>query len=268
MELTRHHGLGNTFLIGLVENLPRNSSEMAKKWCDSSTGIGADGLIFGTPLSPGSEGVAKFTLFNRDGSRAEVSGNGLRCFAQALSMSWELGTSSFLVETDVGARRLILSEEVFEKEMLVTVEMGIPVIENEVTAEELGLKKSQYLRAIKVDAGNPHLVLEVEDLDAVDLKSFAVKQDRRLAPRGCNVHFMLVKDRSSITLKHWERGVGITEACGSGACASVFAARCWELVDKRVEVQMPGGVAVITLTDTLLLSGPAVFIDTHKVENE
>ncbi len=85
MELTRHQGLGNVFLIALLEELPEDPSGLAQKYCDSNNGIGADGLIIGTPLPETSNSASRFYLFNKDGGRAEVSGNGLRCFAQALN---------------------------------------------------------------------------------------------------------------------------------------------------------------------------------------
>ena len=94
MELTRHHGLGNVFLIALLEELPKNPGELAQKYCDPEKGIGADGLIIGTPPSENSKAVNRFNLFNKDGGRAELSGNGLRCFAQALSMKTDGPDSS------------------------------------------------------------------------------------------------------------------------------------------------------------------------------
>ena len=110
MELTRHQGLGNVFLIALLEELPENPSEAARKYCDSVNGIGADGLIFGTPPSENSNAISRFNLFNKDGGRAELSGNGLRCFAQALFMSSKVSKFDFDVETDVGLRSIKIEE--------------------------------------------------------------------------------------------------------------------------------------------------------------
>jgi len=265
MELTRHQGLGNVFLIALLEELPEDPSELAQKYCDSNHGIGADGLIIGTPLPETSNSASRFYLFNKDGGRAEVSGNGLRCFAQALFMGKKTSKYEFNVETDVGSRFLKIEELLTEDEMRVTAELGkadlLEVLEPDQFEEQ------RLLRAAKVDIGNPHLVVQVANLDDFQIEAFAVSENEKAAPVGINVHLIEVTDPRNIKMKHWERGVGITEACGTGACAAVFVTSEWGQTESIVSVHMPGGRGVVSIDQSIALSGPAVFMDKHQVSN-
>ena len=265
MELTRHQGLGNVFLIALLEELPEDPSGLAQKYCDSNNGIGADGLIIGTPLPETSNSASRFYLFNKDGGRAEVSGNGLRCFAQALFMGKKISKYEFNVETDVGSRFLKIEELLTEDEMRVTAELGkadlLEVLEPDQFEEQ------RLLRAAKVDIGNPHLIVQVANLDDFQLEEFAVSENEKAAPVGINVHLIEVADPRNIKMRHWERGVGITEACGTGACAAVFVTSEWGQTESIVNVHMPGGRGVVSIDQSIALSGPAVFMDKHQVSN-
>ena len=143
MELTRHQGLGNVFLIALLEDLPDNPSEIARKYCDPINGIGADGLIIGTSLLENPYNVSRFHLFNKDGGRAELSGNGLRCFAQALFMNSVISDLEFNVETDVGSRFIKIEETgVIENQFTVAAEIG------EASLIELSKSMTSSLRPI------------------------------------------------------------------------------------------------------------------------
>ena len=264
MELTRHHGLGNVFLISFLDELPENPSGLAQKHCDPEKGIGADGLIIGTPSSGKSNAVNRFHLFNKDGGRAELSGNGLRCFAQALSMASKLEDMTFHVETDVGLRMLKIEELLNENEMLVTAEIGEASISENFDSDQFE-QEFKILRAAKVDVGNPHLVAEVRDIDGVDLEQFAVRENEIASPIGINVHLLEIDDPSNIRIRTWERGVGLTEACGTGACASAFAASKWGQVEARVNVHMSGGSGIVDMGQSIKLSGLTTFIDRHQV---
>ena len=265
MELTRHQGLGNVFLIALLEELPENPSEAARKYCDSVNGIGADGLIFGTPPSENSNAISRFNLFNKDGGRAELSGNGLRCFAQALFMSSKVSKFDFNVETDVGLRSIKIEELSTENEMRVNAEIGEGALLE--VLESNCFEESGVLRAAKVNIGNPHLLGEVENFEDFELEGFAISENAKAAPLGINVHLIEIDSSSSIRMRHWERGVGITEACGTGACAAAFVASRWGQTGSTVTVHMPGGSGVISIDESISLSGPAVFMDRHEVGN-
>ena len=266
MELTRHQGLGNIFLIALLEDLPENPSGIARKYCDPINGIGADGLIFGTPLLENPHNVSRFHLFNKDGGRAELSGNGLRCFAQALFMNSVISDLEFNVETDVGSRFIKIEETgVIENEVTVAAEIGEASLMEVLKSDRF--EESQVIRAAKVDIGNPHLIVEVENFDDFEIEVFAVRENEKASPIGVNVHLIRVDDPLNVRMRHWERGVGITEACGTGACAGVFVTSEWGQTGSVVNVHMPGGSGRVSIDQSITLSGPAVFMDRHTVDN-
>ena len=269
VHLTHHHGLGNDFLIGFVDEIPADGADLARRLCDRSTGLGAatnggatptvrgaDGLVFGTT---GDNGRPVFTLFNSDGSRAEVSGNGLRCFGQALVRREGVADLDVVVDTPAGPRRIEVRGGPADDEVQATVEMGNAGPGPTFDGLDLGLVGAEVRHAGSVDVGNPHLVLVVDDPDAVDLAVVGPAVEAHFAPVGCNVHLVAVESRSAIRLRPWERGAGLTEACGSGACAAAHVAHQWGLVDDVVEVRMPGGSATVAVGRPIRLTGPATW---------
>ena len=263
MRLTHHHGLGNDFLIGLGDRVPDDGADLARRLCDRSTGIGADGLVFGTT---GPDGRPVFTLFNSDGSRAEVSGNGLRCFGQALARRDGVADLDVVVDTAAGPRRVVVEGAPTADEVQATVEMGGAGPGPTFDGLDLGLAGVDVLDAGSVDLGNPHLVLRVGDPDLVDLAVAGPPIEAYFAPVGCNVHVVSVEDRRTVRLRPWERGAGLTEACGSGACAAAHVAHGWGLVDDVVDVAMPGGAATVALGGSVRLTGPATWMADHEVD--
>jgi len=251
---TKHHGLGNDFLIAVEPTRPLTADD-ARRWCDRRRGIGADGLISAVSNSDGSW---QMVLWNSDGSRPEVSGNGLRCLGQALAAHVGVFEPvTFTVVTDGGTRTLEV--EPAHPVAQVRVDMGSATEAGDVFTRwgELGLSVE---RQIAVDIGNPHLVALMADASAHDMTVVgpAVEADY---PNGVNVHLIDVVDASTIRLFVWERGAGYTEACGSGACAAGWAAKMWGLVDAAVDVVMPGGTARVEVADdTVFLTGPAEFV--------
>ncbi len=254
---TKHHGLGNDFLIVVDPSRPLSADD-ARRWCDRRRGIGADGLISATAQGDGSW---QMILWNSDGSRPEVSGNGLRCLGQALAMHEGVDhATTYSVVTDGGVRSLDVRPG--DPIAQVTVDMG--------RASERGAHSDRWTELgvdvreqIAVEIGNPHLVALVDDASAHDVTVVgpAVEADY---PDGVNVHLIDVVDRSTIRLFVWERGAGYTEACGSGACAAAWAANALGITDATVDVVMPGGSAEVEIVDgdhpTVLLTGPAEFV--------
>lgn len=264
MRLSKHHGLGNDFLVLLDErndHLPVVDADLAIALCDRRRGIGADGLIHGAaPLAAlATSGVdVVMHLFNSDGSRAEISGNGIRCLAQAVARLRGEAETTVVVATDTGNRTLEVMPTDDPVVCLVRVDMGrprpgphVPAPVEELVGERHGT----------VDMGNPHLVVLVDDPSSVDLATDGPWLERQF-PDGVNVEYIAVApDRTSIELRVWERGAGITEACGSGACAATHLARRWGLVDDRAVVTMPGGTAEVVFEDGVaVLIGPSVLI--------
>lgn len=257
-RLTKHHGLGNDFLVALESDAPGllPDPQWAQQICDRHRGVGADGLIFAlSPAEPSHD--ACMVLLNADGSEAEISGNGIRCMGQALLRARGRSEGHLLIETAGGVRSLTTVRGDVDGELWIRVDMGAVT-----PGPAPGPATLAYpaLDRTTLDIGNPHLVLLVEDPAAADLATVGPELEADY-PSGINVHVVRVRGHDSLELRVWERGAGITEACGSGAAAAVAAARRWGLVGERVGVQMPGGEAVVEIDgDHLLLTGPTEFI--------
>ncbi len=257
LSLTKHHGLGNDFLV-LVEPDPAlDLAALAVELCDRRTGIGADGLLSATAA----EGfAAKMTLHNADGSLAEMSGNGIRCFAQAIAArDGSLDPQRIL--TDAGERTVTLQATDDAATISARVEMGrvAPLPEPEGWAR---VECHPDRPVAHLSMGNPHSVVGVDDVGVVDLAD--------LGARVPHVNLEIVEpgpEPDAITMRVHERGAGITAACGTGACASAYAARSWGLVSSTAEavtVHMDGGTATVTFVpeapDVAVLTGPASLI--------
>lgn len=272
ITLTKHHGLGNDFLIAVEPSRPLSSAD-AVAWCHRREGIGADGLIQAEPGVTSDGGAVtswRMTLWNSDGGRAQISGNGLRCLAQALAdhlghdRTDELGLA---IETDAGPRSaLVLARSGAAPNGVehdrVRVGMG-KAVDGPGPSTRLAELGVEVVDQVGADLGNPHLVgflAPGDDPAGHDMARIgpAVEADH---PGGLNVHLVRVVDRSRLEMVIWERGAGVTMACGSGACAAGWAADRAGLVDGRggVEVVMPGGSARVEVSDDeVVLTGPAV----------
>ncbi len=267
VELVKHHGLGNDFLIALDPEVELGA-ESAQAWCDRHTGFGADGLLVAHRVTDPIGGNAgadhwSMVLWNADGGRAEISGNGLRCLGQAISMH-RMGSENkaevfdIVVNTDAGIRSLA----VWPVEGLtwqVKASMG-PGGSGPAIAtgwSEVGLAPDHQLA---VDLGNPHLVAFFSDLDGIDIAEIGPIIEAEFST-GMNVHCVRVTGPGSMDLVVWERGVGVTQACGSGACAAAWAGHRLDLVGNEIAVTMPGGSATVDLSgDDIYLTGPSTCI--------
>jgi diaminopimelate epimerase len=271
VHLTKHHGLGNDFLIILDEangGPVAPDAALARRLCDRHTGLGADGLIHGAqPARAASEHVG-FRLWNSDGSEAEVSGNGLRCLAQAVAMHRGVDRTELAIATSVGVRRAEVRPAEHPHTADVEVEMGVvgpgPGLIMGVTTggDAFGRRPlwgpDAQLRTVSV--GNPHAVVLADDLASIPLATVGPAYERA-AEGGINVEFIAPAGDDTIDLIVWERGSGITQACGSGATAAAHVAHEWGLVGAQVAVRMPGGTATVRLTpEGAFLRGPTTFV--------
>jgi len=266
LTLTKHHGLGNDFLVVFdpddhgVDDVPA----LAQALCHRRTGLGADGLLVGD----NAEGyAARMTLYNADGSRAEMSGNGIRCFAQAVAARrGDLGPQ--LILTDAGDKVVTLSTTDDPSTIVAQVEMG-PVAVIEEPSGWAAVECHPDRPVAHLSVGNPHSVVGVDDVTEVDLVD--------LGGRIPHVNLEIVQpgpESNAITMRVHERGAGITAACGTGACASAFAARSWGLVppiEPEVVVHMEGGTASVAFDENTppraILTGPATLVATIEVEH-
>jgi diaminopimelate epimerase len=260
LTLSKHHGLGNDFLVALVDRVPDDPAALARRWCHRTRGIGADGLIFGVgPALP--DPPVAMVLHNADGSPAEISGNGIRCLAHAMARRAKATDLRLTIETVAGPRELTVAAGPDDLTRYVSVDMGLVTDGPEVPAEVSELYPGRPVATAR--AGNPHIVIEVDELADLDLASAGPAVQRYFEPEGINVHFLQAVD-GGIALAHYERGSGITAACGSGATAAATIAHRWRVAPATVTVTMPGGQAVVD-TERHLLSGPVTYVATIEV---
>ncbi len=257
LRLSKHHGLGNDFLVALETVNPglRPDADLARRLCARHHGVGADGMMFG--LCSDRDGIdLRMVLFNADGGEAEISGNGIRCLAQAALRDSGRRDGVIVIDTAGGVRSLLASatDDPFVDQ--VRVEMGAVHAGPALTAAAEAYPAS---RRGSFDIGNPHLVLQVASLDGLDPTIDGPALEAGY-PGGMNVHFLVDEGDDAIRLVHWERGAGATEACGSGATVAAVAARQWGLAGDRVTVRMPGGAAVVEIGESSALIGPAAHV--------
>lgn len=271
-RITKHHGLGNDFVVVVDPDATHPlDAEVARALCERRTGVGADGCIRATPVPPGAGdgGRTRMELRNADGSRAETSGNGLRCLAQALVLAGDRTLHRLPVLTDAGLRVATVHGRTGAATHDISVSMGAARIRGEAPEWTGG----DVTRALVVDMGNPHLVLDLsaagpsaaEELDLVALGELVEAK----VPGGANVHLLAAAGDGVIAIRTYERGVGPTRACGTGACAAAAAARRWGLVGDAARVDMPGGQAQVALAagagGEVVLRGPATHVATVEL---
>ncbi|MBV9027149.1 MAG: diaminopimelate epimerase [Candidatus Eremiobacteraeota bacterium] len=251
VSVTKMHGARNDFVVvdQRVERLG-DVFEFARWVCDRRSGVGADGLIV---LERSTRAYARMRTINPDGTEAEMCGNGARCASRWLDEAGEGDRISFETEAEVVRTEVVRRVPEYE----VRVAMGRPRI--------LGVLPSLVPIATLVDVGNPHVVIfetgEGFEALALGLETLARNlQDHPALPRGANVHLGMRLREHSLQVRHWERGVGLTQACGTGAVACAVAAIDRKMAKSPVEVIVPGGRLVVELDghgDAYLI-GPAV----------
>jgi diaminopimelate epimerase len=245
MRLTKHHGLGNDFLVSADPLRPVDPA-VARAVCDRHRGVGADGLLHLGGPSP--DAHLTMVLLNADGSRAEMSGNGIACLVQAAVLAGRVTTPSVTVATDAGRRTVRLRPGQAPRTHLVTISMGGVAVGDDAPEWSSG----DILRAVRVDVGNPHLVLHAAERDLLDDRRWVAalgEHANAAIPGGINVELIAPGERDGeLRMDVYERGVGLTSACGTGAVAAAAAAKRWELVGDSVVVNMVGGPTLVDLS--------------------
>jgi diaminopimelate epimerase len=264
VSLTKHHGLGNDFLVynRAQGEIAGEWPQRALEWCHRENGIGADGLLL---LGIENDTTLSMRLYNADGSVAEMSGNGIRCLVQAAhsTLGNNAGTT-YEVITDAGVREVTVVSHHSDGQILARVDMGeVSDLDAPKNWNEL---QCDPLRPVRhVSLGNPHSVVGVDDVVSVDLESLGA-----LVP---HINLEIIQpgpEDNAVTMRVHERGAGITQACGTGACAAADAAIAWGFVpstSSEVIVHMDGGDALVHITENrhAVLTGPAVFMSEHSV---
>jgi diaminopimelate epimerase len=267
------HGLGNDFiLIDNRDGKVREPESLARRLCQRRFSIGADQLLL---LENSPTADYRMAIYNPDGSRAQMCGNGMRCLARFIRDKGVAPSDRLRIETEAGIINTRWAGD------LVEVDMGEPILEGdkipvnlkgEIVSVPLALNGIQF-NITCVSMGNPHCVILVDELERVAVSEYGPQlEHHHLFPERTNVEFVQVMDRQRLKLRVWERGAGETLACGSGACASVVAAVLNHKTKRRVEVHLPGGMLDIFWSpedNRVYMRGPAeeVFEGSIKIND-
>jgi len=271
INFVKMHGLGNDFiLIDCINKSlgdPSFLSYLAKKLCDRNFGIGADGLIL---ILPSSKADLRMRIFNYDGSEAQMCGNGIRCFAKYAYENKLVSKNKLSVETLAGTiiPELIISDN---KILGVKVNMGTPKLRRReipmngedtltVVDEVLKINTVQIFKVTCVSMGNPHCITFVNDIQSMPVDEIGPKiENHPLFPEKTNVEFIQILNRKEINFRVWERGVGETLACGTGACAALVASVLNNKTDREATIHLPGGDLDIRWANDgyVYMTGPA-----------
>ena len=256
MHFTKMHGLGNDYLYVYGE-VPSNIEELSKQLSKRHFGAGSDGMIY---ISPSAVADFKMRIFNADGSEAKMCGNGIRCVGKYVYDKGYTDKTRLTVETLSGIKTLELDVSLGKVES-VSVDMGRAIPDEDMTVSLDG----QTVVLTPVSVGNPHVVIFVEDIEGAPLTTLGPKLERHEAfSNGVNVEFVQVLGRGELRMRVWERGSGVTMACGTGACASAMAAvkKTYCSEGEPILVYLDGGTLKITVArdGNVRMTGPAAFV--------
>ncbi|KMZ53750.1 diaminopimelate epimerase [Dorea sp. D27] len=276
MRFTKMHGLGNDYVyVNCLEERIGNPPETARYVSDRHFGVGSDGLIM---INPSEIADFEMEMYNADGSRGEMCGNGIRCVAKYVYDYGLTDKTSISVETLGGIKYLDLTVE-DGKAVLIKVDMGTPVLAPEqipivsvgdaVIDEPVVVDGTEY-RMTGVSMGNPHAVIYVDDLCGLDIEKTGPKfENHERFPKRINTEFARVIDRTTVEMRVWERGSGETLACGTGACAVAVASILNGFTEDEVTVKLRGGDLLIKWdreTDKVYMTGPATVVYDGEID--
>lgn len=270
MKFTKMHGLGNDYVyVNCFEEKIDNPPAVARFVSDRHFGIGSDGLIM---INPSKTADFEMEMYNADGSRGEMCGNGIRCVAKYVYDYGLTDKTQISVETLGGIKYLDLTVE-DGKVLLVKVDMGKPELEadlipiilerEQVIDEPIEVDGKEY-HMTGVSMGNPHAVIYVDDVKGLDLEKIGPKfENHERFPKRINTEFVHCIDRQTVEMRVWERGSGETLACGTGACAVAVSSILNNLTDTQVTVKLLGGDLQIEWDrekDRVFMTGPATVV--------
>ena len=273
MKFTKMHGLGNDYVyVNCFEEKIDNPVEVAKFVSDRHTGIGSDGLIM---INPSKVADCEMEMYNADGSRGEMCGNGVRCVGKYVYDYGITDKTSISVETLGGIKYLDFTVE-DGKVKLVRVDMGAPILKPELIPIVMDDKDAETVidapiivdgkeyRMTGVSMGNPHDVVFWDGIDDMDIESIGPKfENHERFPKRINTEFVEVLDRHTAKMRVWERGSGETQACGTGACAVAVACILNGLTEDKVTVKLLGGDLQIEWDreeNKVYMTGPATTV--------
>lgn len=278
IHFAKYHGLGNDFI--LIDNrasaTPYLTTEQAAQWCDRHFGIGADGVIFALPGQPGTDYTMR--IYNSDGSEPEMCGNGIRCLARFIAdLEGITEPRAYQIHTLAG----VMIPRI-EPNGLVTVDMGEPrLLAAEIPTTLVAANEKAIATPLEVagqpwlvtcvSMGNPHCITFVEDVAAIALANLGPQFEHHpMFPKRTNTEFIQVVRPDYLKMRVWERGAGITLACGTGACAALVAGVLTNQCERRATVELPGGLLEIEWAasdNRLYMTGAAEQTFTGQVMN-
>ena len=273
IAFTKMHGIGNDYIyIDCTQNRAlreKDIKDFALQYCDRHFGIGADGVIL---VKKSRKADFFMDMYNADGSRGKMCGNGIRCLAAYVHGKKLTDKTELQIETLSGIKTIIL-EKISAKTYSATVDMGKPSFfcpdipvgwsEDSMINEPLAID-GKLFNVTAVSMGNPHAVIFTKDVDKMEIEKYGpLLEKHRLFPEGVNAEFAEIFDRKTIRMRVWERGSNETMACGTGACATVAAAVVNGLSDRDCTVKLNGGDLNISWDkekETITMIGPAEFV--------
>lgn len=253
---------GNDFiLINYLENKLEYSYKLLSQFlCDRHYGVGADGVLI---LEGSTKADLKMRIFNQDGSEAEMCGNGIRCFAKYVYEKKIINKEIFSIETLAGIKKVKLFVE-GNTVQEIEVDMGMPIYELDKIPviypinNYTGKIYIQNFEVYPVSMGNPHVVCFVTDTDYIDINKYGkLIEDYKYFPNKTNVEFVQIIDNSNLKIRVWERGVGETFSCGTGACAACAVATKYKSTNNELNVELKGGKLKIRYNESIKLTGTA-----------
>ncbi|MCQ2109923.1 MAG: diaminopimelate epimerase [Bacteroidaceae bacterium] len=277
IPFTKMHGLGNDYVyVNAIENPLDNPEGLSVIWSDRHKGIGSDGLIM---ICSSEIADFRMRMFNNDGSEGMMCGNGARCVARFLHDKKLTDKTEIRLETLAGIKILKLHLTDQDEVESVTVDMGqgLPELvcrengeKTELIRETVTVNGNSYT-GTAINMGNPHLVLLVDDAEKAPVaEDGSLLEVNSMFPNKVNVEFAQVIDRTHVRMRVWERGSGITQACGTGACATAVALAMAGLTDsKGCEIRMDGGALTVSWdpeTRTVLMTGTATTVFEGTIE--
>lgn len=272
IEFSKMHGLGNDFMV--INNVTQNiflSKEMICKLADRNFGIGFDQLLMvEPPYDPDLD--FHYRIFNADGSEVEQCGNGARCFARFVKLKGLTHKRVINVSTAKGKIQLKI-----EQDGNITVDMGKPILEPAKVPFEAQKEEKTYILRVEdhtvlcgvVSMGNPHCVVLVDDIDTAPVDTLGpLLETHQRFPNKVNVGFLQIVDRGFAKLRVWERGVGETLACGTGACAAAVVGQLQGKLDTHCRIALPGGELRFfwQVGQSVRMSGPADFVFDGQIQ--
>ena len=260
MRFTKMHGLGNDYLY-VYDAVPENIASLSQRLSERHFGAGSDGMIY---IAPSKKADFSMRIFNADGSEANMCGNGIRCVGKYVYDKGFTDKTRLTVETLSGVKtlKLLLKNGKVER---VTVSMGKAVVSPPQTLEADG----EAVTYVPVSVGNPHAVIFCENADCAPVETLGSAMERNPAfPDGVNVEFVQVLSPREMRMRVWERGSGVTLACGTGATASAYATMISGRCSREVTMHLLGGDLQIRLADDghLFMTGPAVEVFSGEID--